>query len=35
MRSQAYHPVAGLTLVLVTGLAFWGGLFARLGMLLP
>lgn len=35
MRSQPYHPVAGLFVVLITGIVFWSGVELLAEKLLP
>jgi hypothetical protein len=35
MRNQPYHPIAGLTLVLLTGLMFWCGVILLVRALVP
>lgn len=35
MRNQQYHPVAGLMVVLITGIVFWSGVIWLAGRLWP
>lgn len=35
MRSQPYHPFAGLIVVLITGIGFWSGVLLLADKLLP